>query len=122
MKYSDRQRIARIYYYAVRLQSLIDRNHITVDRLVSDEDLHWYVTTPLYNMGEHASRISQEYRQAHPDIQWNLIAGMRHHLVHDYESTNWELIAKTIFTDLPVLIKQLEHLGAGDDASVNKDA
>ena len=40
-------------------------------------------------VGEAAWRLSAALKQAHPKIPWNLIAGMRHTLVHDYFEVDW---------------------------------
>ena len=71
--------------------------------------MQWLVTTPLYNIGEHVYNLSQQYKEEHSEIQWSMIAGLRHRLVHDYEGTNWNIIADVVFDELPVLIKQLEE-------------
>lgn len=110
MKYSDEQRIEKILDYATRLQSYIAANHITKERLLNEIELQWLVTTPLYNIGEHVYNLSKEYKSNHTDVQWNMIAGLRHRLVHDYEGTNWNIIAEVVFEELPIFINQLENL------------
>ncbi len=65
------------------------------------------VTTPLYNIGEHAYYISEEYKKGHQEVVWPMISGLRHRLVHDYDGTNWEIIVDVIFDELPVLISNL---------------
>ena len=76
MKYSDEQRMQKIYDYAVRLHDYISSNGITKERLMNEVELQWLVTTPLYNIGEHVYNLSKEYKSAHSDIQWNMIAGL----------------------------------------------
>jgi len=39
-----------------------------------------------------------------------MISVLRHRLVHDYEGTNWNIIADVVFEELSVLIKNLEKL------------
>ena len=39
-----------------------------------------------------------------------MISGLRHRLVHDYEGTNWQMIVKVVFEDIPALLVQLEKL------------
>ena len=73
-------------------------------------ELQWLVTTPLYNIGEHVYNLSREYKVAHSDIQWSMVAGLRHRLVHDYEGTNWTIIAEVIFEELPAFISQIKPL------------
>lgn len=77
---------------------------------MNEFSLQWLVTTPLYNIGEHAYNLSKEYKKAHSEIQWTMIAGVRHRLVHDYDGTNWNIIADVVFEELPVLKKQLEEI------------
>ena len=72
--------------------------------------LQWLVTTPLYNIGEHVYNLSKDYKDAHRNIQWAMISGVRHRLVHDYDGTNWNIIADVVFDELPVLIDQLKKI------------
>ena len=37
------------------------------------------------------------------------MAGLRHRLVHDYDGTNWNIIADVVFEDLPELITKLKE-------------
>jgi uncharacterized protein with HEPN domain len=39
-----------------------------------------------------------------------MISGLRHRLVHDYDGTNWNIIANVVFEELPVFIEQLQKL------------
>ena len=54
MKYSDEQRIQKILEYSQKLRDYIQENEITKERLMQEYSLQWLVTTPLYNIGEHA--------------------------------------------------------------------
>ena len=108
MKYSDEQRVKKIYENAVKLYEYIVSNKISKDDLLTDVPLQWLVTTPLYNIGEHVYNLSNEYKQAHSEIQWTMISGLRHRLVHDYDGTNWNIIADVVFEEIPAFIKELE--------------
>lgn len=110
MKYSDRQRIQKIYEYAVKLNDYIEGNQIRKEDLLSETTLQWLVTTPLYNIGEHAYYLSDEFKENNSEISWSMISGLRHRLVHDYDGTNWNIIAEVVFEELPVLIEQLQKL------------
>lgn len=110
MKYTDYQRLQKIYENISKLQEYISQRNVTKDDLLNDYALQWLVTTPLYNIGEHVYNISDEYKNSHPEIQWAMIAGLRHRLVHDYEGTNWNIIALVVFDELPVLAKQIKKL------------
>lgn len=110
MKYSDEQRIVKIYENAVKLQEYITGNNIKKEDLLTDIPLQWLVTTPLYNIGEHVYQLSGEYKETHSEIQWLMISGLRHRLVHDYDGTNWNIIADVVFEELPVLIEELKKI------------
>lgn len=110
MKYSDEQRLRKIYDYAAKLCDYIEQHNITKESLMSDYTLQWLVTTPLYNIGEQAYSLSKEYKELHSDIPWSMISGLRHRLVHDYDGTNWNIIADVIIDELPTLLRQIEKL------------
>lgn len=114
MKYSDRQRIQKIYEYAEKLNNYINEHEITKEKLLGDIGLQWLVTTPLYNIGEHVYYLSDEYKEKHGEIVWAMISGLRHRLVHDYEGTNWNIIADVVFDELPQLIEQLKRINEAE--------
>ena len=55
----------------------------------STEDLQIIFTHLVQIIGEAAARVSVETRDAHPEIPWQKIIGMRHRLVHDYLHVVW---------------------------------
>ena len=110
MRYSDQQRIQKIYEYSTKLLGYIKDKGITKEDLLSDFSLQWMVTTPLYNVGEHAYYLSTEYKSMYDDIPWMMISGLRHRLVHDYDGTNWNIIADVVFEELPALVEKIEKL------------
>ncbi len=61
-------------------------------------------------IGEAASRISDAFREAHPELPWRKIIGMRHRLVHGYFEIDIDLVWKTAQEDLPKLIEVIEKL------------
>ena len=61
-------------------------------------------------IGEAAGRISQETREAHPDIPWPKIIAMRNHLVHAYFEINLRRVWETVQNDVPRLISLIEPL------------
>ena len=61
-------------------------------------------------IGEAASRVSAGTKEAHPEIPWREIIGMRNRLVHAYFDVNLIRVWQTVQEDLPALIAQLEPL------------
>lgn len=110
MKYSDKQRINKIYKYTKELNDYIVESRVAKEDLLEKTFLQWLVTTPLYNIGEQVYYLSDEYKEAHSEIMWKMISGLRHRLVHDYDGTNWNIIADVVFEELPIFLEQLEKL------------
>ena len=68
------------------------------------------MTTPLYNIGEQVYMLSKELKSDNDNVQWGVVAGLRHRLVHDYEGINWEIIVDVVFDEMPEFIKQVKSL------------
>ena len=110
MKYSDEQRIKKIYENATKLDEYIKNNNIRKEQLLQEQTLQWLVTTPLYNIEENAYYLSEDYKNKKAEIPWKMISGLRHRLVHDYDGVNWNIIADVVLEEIPELIEQLKGL------------
>lgn len=110
MKKSDLERLKKIVENWSKLKLEMSEHYIDKDSLLKDEFLQWAVTTPLYNIGEQVYQLSDETKQMDPSQPWKAIAGLRHRLVHDYDGTNWEIIAEVLFTDMDPFVQAVEEL------------
>jgi uncharacterized protein with HEPN domain len=61
-------------------------------------------------LGEAVKRLSQEFRDAHPDVPWKRTAGMRDRVIHDYDRVNVEVVAEVINDSAPALLEQIDRL------------
>lgn len=61
-------------------------------------------------VGEAASRISDEKRQAHREIPWTDIVGLRNRIVHAYFEIDLTVVWNIVNDDIPLLIRQLEQI------------
>lgn len=77
---TDRYRLKRIVAVGDQLLNVISLRDLTPETLLSDIQMQWMVTTPLYNIGEQANCISREFADAHPEVPFAQIAGLRHRL------------------------------------------
>ena len=60
-------------------------------------------------VGEAASHVSEEGRSEIPGIPWRIVVGMRHRLVHGYDTVDLDLLWSTVTEDLPVLVGRLRQ-------------
>jgi uncharacterized protein with HEPN domain len=61
-------------------------------------------------LGEAARRISSEFQQAHPEIDWRNTIGLRNVIAHRYEQVQQDQIWAIVMVELPRLLAQLEPL------------
>jgi uncharacterized protein with HEPN domain len=68
------------------------------------------VERQLEILGEAARRLSDEFRQAHLEIDWRRIIGLRNILIHRYDEIRQQTIWTTVVSELELLLAQLENL------------
>lgn len=61
-------------------------------------------------LGEAARRLSDDFRENHPEIPWSSIVGHRNVIVHDYADLSLGRIWGVVQRDLPKLVQALEPL------------
>jgi uncharacterized protein with HEPN domain len=102
----------------VRLRHILDASRQAVafvkgrsrDDLETDAMLSLALVRLLEIIAEAARGTSEELRQAHPEIAWNRMAGMRDRLIHGYFDVNLDIVWQTVSHDLPELIAQVEKV------------
>ena len=109
MKYSDQQRVEKCGRQQ-RSYCAMWRKRISLLREFLQKKRFNGLLRPLYNIGEHAANLSEDFKKQYPDIPWVKIAGLRHRLVHHYEDTNWTVICAIIFDVLPSFLDELKKL------------
>ncbi len=85
-------------------------NDKTHDDFINDNKLYDAVLMQLIVIGEQASRISDDFKDAHYDIPWHKVIGMRNLISHNYASIKSKIAWDTAIEDLPKLKLQIEQL------------
>ncbi len=81
--------------------------HLTYLR---DKKLQSAVERQLEIIGEAARYVSPEFRQAHPEIPWRSIVGLRNILAHEYGEVKIDRVWLVAASNIPELIRFLEPL------------
>ena len=68
------------------------------------------IVRTLEVIGEAAMKISQETKDAHPNLPWKELVGMRNRLIHEYFRVDIEKVWETVTRDVPSLIGLVEPL------------
>ena len=97
---------------------MLDTSRLIVSKLVgkarsdfdADDNLRLALTHLIQTIGESARRVSSEFQQAHPQIPWSRIIGMRHKVVHDYLYVDYDIVWGVATVNIPPLAAELEKL------------
>ena len=83
---------------------------MTRQDFLRDTQVQDSVIRRLEIIGEAAGRISPEFRNAQPEIQWPEIRGMRNRMIHGYDDVDMDIVWDTVERDIPHLIQIIESL------------
>jgi len=77
---------------------------------LEDKRTQQAVIMSLIILGEAATKVMDgyaEFAQAHAQVQWRSMRGMRNRIAHGYFDINLDVVWDTVQTALPALLKQL---------------
>jgi uncharacterized protein with HEPN domain len=110
MPASDTVRVRHIRDAARKALSFVQgRSRADLD---TDPMLSLALVRLLEIIGEAARGVSGPFREAHAEVAWRKMAGMRDRLIHGYFDINLDIVWETVTQDLPVLVAQVDKIGA----------
>ena len=107
-KVRDKGRLEHISEQLNNIESFLSGK--SLDDLQKDKILQYAVIKSIEIIGEAAYMLSSEFREAHPEVEWDGIIRMRHVLVHGYYQISVPLVWSIIEDDLPPFRDQIEEL------------
>jgi uncharacterized protein with HEPN domain len=74
-------------------------------------------------LGEAANQLPKSVQALAPEVPWGNMVGMRNRLIHEYHGINWDIVIRTMLTELPKLATQLEalHKLAPTEITIERD-
>jgi uncharacterized protein with HEPN domain len=79
----------------------------------NDRMLVLSIVRALEIIGEAAANVTQTTRDKYPEIEWEVIIGMRNRLIHAYFDINYKIVWQTIHENLPNFTTILESIVKG---------
>ena len=108
-KINDPARLDLIREAIANIESFLEGTE-TSEAFESNKILCHAVVYNLQCIGENVYKLSPEFIAAHTEVDWVVIKGLRHVLVHDYYTVNMKVIWGIIQKDLPSLKNYLDLL------------
>ncbi|MBI2645062.1 DUF86 domain-containing protein [Candidatus Uhrbacteria bacterium] len=94
------------------LESILDierwTKNISQEEFFDDTKTQDAVMRKFEILGEAVKNISKDFRNAHPHVEWQEMAGMRDMLIHEYFGVDLGIVWNTAQRDIPRLRKKLE--------------
>ena len=88
----------------------------SAEDIESDELLSLAVPRALELVGEAATRVPDDERAKHPEIEWRRIVGFRNVLIHGYEQIDFGIVHTILNHQIDGLIAALESIVDVQDA------
>ena len=103
-KYSDRDLLKKIIADCEMIYKHIERLGVTRQTMIDDYTCLDAISKRIENIGEIVyERLSEQFKGSHTEIDWHMISGMRHRLVHWYEDTKWDIVVDVTYDEIPKL-------------------
>ena len=110
-KYDKRISILEIIIrYCEQIAKTTERFGKTYEIFSGDFDYQNACAMCIFQIGELASRLPEDFRAKYDQVPWKLIRGMRNMFAHDYGNVNLVRTWTTIETDIPTLKAQCEEV------------
>jgi len=82
----------------------------TKEDFFADLEKQFAVARALEIIGEASAKLSEEFRDQHPEIDWRGLKSMRNLLIHEYAYVDAEEVWKACQEDIPDLKNKINHI------------
>ena len=83
---------------------------ITLEELEENEILCDSILFRLIQISENSGKLTVAFKDAHRDIPWQAIKGMRNRIVHEYGDVELDVVYQTVTEDIREICEKLECL------------
>ena len=87
---------------------LNNKNRYEYEDVINDSIVFYGFVKHVEIIGEAVYMLTKEFRETHTEVEWDVIEGMRHVLVHGYYKIKPNQLWNTIENDIPKLKPLIE--------------
>jgi len=110
MQLKDRD-IARIWDMYQAAQGIANTlRGVALEQYMISVDTQLVIERRLEILGEAANRISQTFKDSHPEIPWRRIISQRNFIIHEYDEIDHDRLWKLTVNHIPKLINDLRMI------------
>ena len=80
----------------------------TKEEIESDELLIDSIMFRIIQISENNSRLFDQFKEAHRDVPWLAVKGMRNRIVHDYGYVDLTVVYDTVINGIPDMYEKLK--------------
>lgn len=89
---------------------LVASRSLSKEQFLRDETLRRAFVRSIEIIGEAAKGVPPIYRDRHPGVSWQSMAGMRDRLIHGYFAVDFEIVWDVVENKIPALFEQLQQI------------
>lgn len=111
MARDDRLTVEQMLDAVRRIRAIIRGQ--TRDAFEADEVRQLALLHLIQLLGEAASRTTADFRDAHPELPWAQLVGMRNRIVHGYDHVDPDIVWRVATEDVEPVLAALERFLTG---------
>lgn len=82
----------------------------TRDEIEADELLIDSIMFRIIQVSENSGKLTEQFKEAHRDVPWLAIKGMRNKIVHDYGYVDLTVVYDTVIHGIPEMYDKLKDI------------
>lgn len=91
-------------------KSILYTEGYTLEKFCNDSKTIDATVFIISQIGELVKNISKETMEKYPNIEWNMIKGLRNRIVHDYEGIILKSVWHVVKVDIIELKKEIQNI------------
>lgn len=98
---ADQARIRHILDAISEIEGYLQ--NVSLDEFLTNSEKRFATIKQIEIIGEACNRISVEFKNANPEIEWRAIVGFQNISIHEYFGVNFQIVWEIAKHDLPTL-------------------